>query len=346
MKVNMKPHTDQTMANAGWYILDYRDGGVKGKRKRQKVKGREEAERIKAELQGDPLTEDTITFPRLCDVVDEYLSWCRKNQAAATVVGKLRRFNAYIIPALGDKRVQDLSQRVLDAYGAKMTQIVYRRDVLNIKALVRWMIKRRYAEPLNWSPELPAHKAGIKNLPSAPEILRFIEALALEAHRIVCTLMLYTGLRWNEARNLQWENYRDDGTILLLVSKTDNAEIITIPEPCAEWFRAHKSPTGYIFSCSQGKTPMVTLQHPLALASAATGIYMRSHMFRHASATFLYEVTQDIYAVQHHLRHSRITTSEIYTRYSAARRKGSVEAIVGLMSEKSGQSGHTPKPRG
>jgi integrase len=215
----------------------------------------------------------------------------------------------------------------MDGYGANMAKGSYRRDIDCIRSMVRWMVKRKYADPLTFAPEMPAYKAGIKQLPTAADIQKFIAALRFEKHRIVCMLMLYTGLRWNEAKHLRWENFRD-GAILLKQSKTETPEIITIPAPCLPWLEAQKQPSGYIFSVNNGKTCLTNLGRPFSMAFKRSGVYMTAHMFRHASATFLYELTGDIYEVQHHLRHSKVTTSQIYTRYSAVRRKGSVDALV------------------
>ena len=325
----MKPHATLP----GWYTLDYRPDGSGGKRYRDHVKGFDEAQAAKAELECrsiDPT--DTATSPRLSDIVGEYLAWVKRNQADATYAGKLCRFTKHIIPALGDKRAADISQRVLDGYGAHMARGSFRQDLVDIQAMLGWMVKRKYAEPLKFKPELPTYRAKIKHLPCASDILKFIAALRFPMHQAVCQLMLYTGLRWNEARSLRWEDYRGS-EILARVTKTDNPEIIAIPAACAEWFKSHKQPRGYIFSADKGKTALCNLGRPLRTAFVVSGVYMTAHMFRHASATFLYELTGDIYAVQHHLRHSKVTTSQIYTRYSAVQRRGSVDILAGMLDE-------------
>lgn len=328
MKVSIRPHATLP----GWYTIDYRPNGVKGKREREHYESYDLAMAQKDALEGKPLRTEATTYPRLRDIVNEYLAWSERNQAAATYETKKCRLERHIIPVLGDRRVKDLTQRLLDSYGANMARGSYREDVIQIMALVKWMVKRHYCKPLDWKPELPAYNSGIKHLPSAPDILRFIAALPQEQHRVACTLMLYTGLRWNETRNLKWENYRN-GEILLKVTKTKQPEILVVPEPCREWFETRKDGKGYIFSVDGGESHLCNLQRPLAAAEKATGVHMTAHMFRHASATYLYELTGDIYAVQHHLRHSRVTTSQVYTRYSAARRRGSVEALVGMMDK-------------
>lgn len=327
MKVSIRPHK----TNTGWYTIDYRPDGVKGRREREHYESYEAAMAQKNALEGEPLKAETATHPRLKDIANEYLAWSKKHQAAATYETKKCRLNRHILPVLGDRRVKDLSQRLLDSYGANMAKGSYRGDIIQIMALVEWMVKRQYCKPLDWRPEIPSYSAGIKHIPRAQDILRCIEALPQEQHRIACMLMLYAGLRWNETRNLRWENYRK-GEILLKVTKTKQTEIVSVPEPCKEWFEAHKG-EGYIFSVDGGKTHLCNLQRPLKAAEKASGVHMTAHMFRHASATFLYELTEDIYAVQHHLRHSRVTTSQVYTRYSAARRRGSVEALVGMMDK-------------
>jgi site-specific recombinase XerC len=56
---------------------------------------------------------------------------------------------------------------------------------------------------------------------------------------------------------------------------------------------------------------------------------LNPHLLRHASATLLYEATGDIYAVQHHLRHSKVATSQIYTRFSVKQK----QKIMGTLIE-------------
>lgn len=338
MKVSMKAH--KTLD--GWYTLDYRPDGAKGDRKRTHVEGLRAAQELKAELEGEPLKGDSPTAPRLRDVVEEYLAWSKKYHAETTYNGKKCRFLKHIMPALGDRRAKDLTQRMLDAYGAKMAKGSYRQDVIELQAMVTWLVSRKYAVALDFKPELPEYKQKIKHLPSAPDILKFIAALRFEMHQTVCLLMLYTGLRWNEARNLRWEDYRD-GEILARITKTGNPEIMAIPAVCVAWFDSHKQPSGYIFSANKGKSPLCNLERPVRVAFKRSGVYMTSHMFRHASATFLYDLTGDIYAVQHHLRHAKVTTSQIYTRYSAVRRKGSIDMLAGMLDGISGQTGQGEK---
>jgi site-specific recombinase XerC len=42
----------------------------------------------------------------------------------------------------------------------------------------------------------------------------------------------------------------------------------------------------------------------------------------------LYEATGDIYAVQHHLRHSKVATSQIYTRFSVEQKQKSMGKLI------------------
>jgi site-specific recombinase XerD len=49
---------------------------------------------------------------------------------------------------------------------------------------------------------------------------------------------------------------------------------------------------------------------------------------RHVSGTYLYEQENDIYKVQAHLRHKKVTTTQIYARMSIARRRSSVSSII------------------
>lgn len=339
MKVNMKPHA----TIAGLYTLDYRPDGAKGKRERIHVPGFKDAQAAKMELEAATGSGDRVTFPRLRDIVDEYLAYCGKALSESTNDSKQRRLKKHIIPALGDRRVKELSQRTFDRYGENMKASVYLKDIHHISALITWMVKRRYAEKMDWIPEQQQRTAKVKRLPRMEAAERCISALSKEDHRIMCRLMLYAGLRWNEARSLRWENFEAfyelmdvEGqkigiwersvTVVARTTKNGDEEIVAIPSNCHEWFDDHVKREGLIF---QGQKDRLTrIQYTLKQASAATGVRMTPHMFRHVSGTELYRRTKDIFRVMQHLRHKNLKDTMIYVRYAAMWQRESVETLV------------------
>ena len=206
------------------------------------------------EAKGTPAT--TVTTPRMIDVVDDYLAWVQKNQAAMTYRNKSERLPGFIMPALGKYRVQDLNQRILDQYGETLTRAMYRYDIVHLMALIRWMVKRQYAVPLTWKPELPTIVSKIKPLPSPADIMETINAVASETCRQLFLLQIYTGLRPIEIKRLRWEDYRHD-CFVVQHTKTHEPIVVPIPEHLQEWYTQHERESGWVFESSRrkGSTP-------------------------------------------------------------------------------------------
>jgi integrase len=318
----IRPH----LTHPGWYQLD---GYIGGKRERVTCKSYAEAERLKASV--DEPERQRTTHPQIETVIADYLEWVKNNQAPDTYITKERRFRRWIIPFFGKYRVKDLSQTLLDTYRKQVTASLLAMDVTHIMALISWMVKRGYAERLTWQPEAPLTTRKIKIIPEPVNISIFLAAIPIEMHRVASKLMLYAGLRFAEVKRLKWENYRGD-VILCADTKTGEPFQQPIPDPLKEWFEANKQTKGPVFS-HNGTTPICNLALSFDKARKATGVYMTPHLLRHASATFLYEQTNDIYAVQQHLRHSKPSTSQIYTRYSAARRKAAQQTVYDYMEK-------------
>lgn len=321
----IRPHP----THPGWYYLD---GRIDGKRERIPCGSYAEALTLQRTLFPAAPDPHKTTHPRLEDVCQEYLLWVQREQSETTHINKEARLRLHIIPRLGRYRVRDLTQTILDDYARTVARTSYRTDLFILLALITWMISRNYAKPLAWQPEIPHYSQKVRPLPSPADMVRFIEALPREHHRIICRLMLYSGLRYAEAKRLRWEHMGLD-TILLQHTKTREPFLQPIPPELLPWFHDHRQPSGYIFSVTAGRTPISKLDRPFAIARKKSGVHMTPHLFRHASATFLYEQTRDLYAVQQHLRHKRITTSEIYTRYSDAIRKTALQSVAAHINQ-------------
>jgi integrase len=313
MKANIINHP----THPGHYYLEYRPNGSKGKREREPFDTYNAAYVRKQELERSHKLETPVVHPRLKDVYEEYLSWVDDNLAMASRENKRRRIVKHIIPGLGQYRVRELSQTIFDTYGKGMAKGSYLTDIYCIMAMITWMVKRKYAVALDWKPERPEYHRPVKNIPAPEDILIFIDHIPKENQRVLFSMMLYTGLRWHEATYLRWEDYRTD-RLRLSTTKTKVPQTIYIPGELQPWFKDNQKKEGWIFT-AWGRAPYKNLQHVLSNIYKETGIKMTPHLFRHASATLLYQMDNDLYAVKQHLRHSRITTSEIYTRYSIER---------------------------
>lgn len=319
----------------GYFYCKWYPQGRKGKPERLVVEGYEKARELDASLKASKSIAPAVTFPKLSDVVDTYLLWARgEGQAKAklaptTYATRERRLERFIIPHFGKYRVADLNQTIFDEYEKTVAKWTYFIDLIAIKALVKWMVKRKFAKPLEWQPEAVTGNHAIKAVPHPADLFKAIDSVTKETHRMLFKMMLFSGLRWNEAKNLRWEDMDTNaGTIRVKEIEDAAQDIIYIPEPLREWLTANRKESGLIWEGRGKGKPLRSLNRVLLAAGKTVGIVLTSHVLRHASGTYLYEQTHDLYAVQKHLRHKEVTTSAIYARMSVSRRQSSVVSIM------------------
>jgi integrase len=310
----------------GWYYVKSYPNGRNGKVQRDLIEGYEAAQALDESLKRNKYNPPPVLRPRLENIVDEYLVWADRYLAAETLVGKRQRLKSHIIPKLGKLRPAEIDQIVLDDYGKNHTAINYRGDVSHLLALISWASKRKLCDRLNFKPELPVYSAPIKALPDVPDVMKFLDAVQKPEHRVCMEMMLYTGLRFHEAKNLKWDNFETDH-FMVRKTKTKRDRIVWIPAHLTQWFDDNKLESGYVFSWDGGKTPWCGILRPINSARKASGVYLTPHMFRHLAATIFYQHNNDLYAVSKMLGHSRVTTSEVYARYAADISKQATNAI-------------------
>jgi len=336
MKVNITKHPTRP----GWYYVDYRPEGANGKRCRDPVEGYEKAVSYKRQLEAASSEPDTRlqTQPRIKDVVDEYLAWVKRNQAPATYDNKVIVFRAAIIPHFGEYRVKNLSQRVYDDFhvrmGEKRKAIILYQAYLG--AMIKWMHERGMAPKLDFTPGVLKYHRPVHTIPHPEDMDKVIDAVQGEDKQILFKLMLLSGMRWNEASNIRWEQIDlKAGSIRLVESLQESNDVVPIPDPLFSWFKANKKLGGWVFLNPQTVTekrpeglPYGSLKKCLKNACDNVGVHIHPHLFRHASATYLYAATGDIKAVQAHLRQKDIRSTLIYIKYTIDQVKTGQKALI------------------
>jgi integrase len=329
MRVNIVVHP--TLAGA--YYLEYRPNGSKGKKERVKAIGYEKACALRDQIEDryNSPTRRIDTHPRIKDVYDAYLAWVKDNQADATYKNKEIVFRAAIIPHFGDYRVKDLSQTVYDEFHKKYTgkrkAIILYQAYLG--ALIKWMNKRGMGPKLDFTPEKPVWNSPVRTIPHPSDMDRVFAAITDPIKRLIFQLMLLSGMRWNETINIRWEQVDiKAGSIRLVESEQEQNDIVPIPESLLDWFKTNRQLGSWVFPNPKTGEPYGSLKKILQKACTDTGVRMFPHLFRHASATYLYAATGDIKAVQAHLRQKDIRSTLIYIKYSIDQVKTGQKALV------------------
>lgn len=316
--------------HAGWYVVDIPPRKDR-KRERLVFKTYDAATRYAKVV--DHVKPETVVHPKIGEVVDAYLLWVKDNQSEETYYNKEIRFRKHITPFFAPYRVKDINQLLLDRYAATMKKSCYLTDLSTLMALIGWMAKRKYADKLPFEPEWPKTERKIKLIPDPADILKFCDAIPVETHRIMALFMMFSAARTKEIRQLKWENYNGNAFVCEH-TKTKDPYLQPIPDCIAAWFEDNKKESGYVFqSRYKPNQPVSDIYNSLKIAAKISGIKMTPHLFRHAAATFTYDQTEDIYAVQQLLRHSKVQQSTIYTRFSAARRQKTMNTLAAYINE-------------
>lgn len=322
MKVNVIPHPTRD----GWYYVEYRPEGYKGKRERIPVEGYEHACRRRDLIQEryDNPEKKQETHPRIEDVYSEYLTWVKANQAPDTYRSKKNAFKVHLIPHFGDFRVKELSQTVFDDFhkrlpGKRRAIIAYQHY---LSGLIKWMVKRSMAPPLGFKPEEPKYRPGKPIIPSMADIQTVIDSVDAPDKKAMLHAMLWPGLRWNEARLLKWEDvYLDEGIIRVRESDQEEEVHIAIWPEQRKWLKANRKASGYIWENPKTEKPWTSLKRVLKTASAPLARKITHHDFRRRSGQNVYEASgYDIFAAQKHLRHKDIRTTMRYLGIDDQRR--------------------------
>ncbi len=139
--------------------------------------------------------------------------------------------------------------------------------------------------------------------------------------RLGFALARYAGLRRVEiCRNVLWTGIDfKSGLLTIPEGKTGQNQVVPIIDPLMVLLEADMKPEGYVVGLNE-----VTLTHYIEKARKEAGINKPGavRILRHSFAYGLLSQGVDIRVIQLLLRHSRITTTQIYTYIPPAELRG------------------------
>jgi integrase/recombinase XerC len=170
-------------------------------------------------------------------------------------------------------------------------------------------------------------------------VLKVIRAsLAIEGRRksarslrvwALVELLYASGLRASEALGLDWGDTDLSGCFVRVKGKGSKERMVPFGRTAQEALKSLKAmvadpgDASPVFASSFGRLSQRQLTKDFAALSrtAALGRKVTAHMLRHSFATHMLEAGADLRSVQELLGHTRLTTTEIYTRVTAKRLK-------------------------
>jgi integrase len=338
------------------YYADYRLGRRRVRRSlgANKFLAQAKVEEIEREiLLGLGSIDHTKRNMTIRELANEYLSATAFRRRPRTQYDEKNRFEKSILPALGDLRLCDVSQRHLEQWisdkcGEGQRPGSVNRYVCTLKAMFKAALEWEYI------PRNPAAK--IKQLKDTERSIRFLEPeeasrLLIEARNApaylfpIVLLALHTGMRRAEILHLRWQDLdfrREEIRIENMAEhKTKSGRVRTVPmtEQVRDYFR-EKRGIGFLFRGPNGK-PMAQFDKTFKRALMAAGIEScRFHDLRHTFASHLTMQGVPQRSVQELLGHGSGRMTERYSHLSPRHMHEAVKKFSLGFSAGSEGSGH------
>lgn len=244
--------------------------------------------------------------------------------------------------AFGDKILKDITSMDFQKFLEKMALQGYAKQTIQLrkitmKQIFDYAILQGYVSnnpiPVCKTPKnTPVSK---RTLPSDEDISR-IKAHPNSMWGLYCNLLIYTGLRREEALALTYEDIDFDSEVIHITkalifengksyirdSLKSSAGRRTVPLLAPLKSILDKTKAGYIFTVKDNK-PLVKYEFDSGINKfkAEIGLSCTSHQLRHYFATLCFDAELDEKDVQDIMGHSKISlTKEIYTHIREERR--------------------------
>lgn len=296
----------EARSGASTYINQVKSGLL-----REEEKGKSLAQLLKAYVSGGRLKQRTVRdyqeaiFFYLSDWLNKPISWITKERVE-------KRF--YLIRdkgITGGKPTYSQATKTMRILSALMNYAMADDliesnpvDVLKRKRIDRSIRKREHYLPANIVAEL-LHQTASDNHP-----------VTLAVH-----LMLYTGLRKNEALRLKWNDIQSvDAVRCLVIQNTKNSRphYVPVTDQIEGIVNKAQNNTGYLFPSTQRKNRyMSDIRPALMRLSRLIGVEFRCHDLRRTFATRAFEVGIDYLLIKRLLNHKSNDITGQYIQFQS-----------------------------
>lgn len=290
----------------------------------------------------------TIGNPRLDDVLPDYLDYIELNKSQGyykSICWAIKK----IKPFFGKHPVSHITAPMIEDFKRlhRDTPRHTNQCLQYLKIMIGWMVAQGKAQPLPFKVILLPHEEMIPQPPSPAEFELILHTVrenfrksgTTDEQRAIQEAMLHTlyttGLRFNEARLLEWQNLRwDDGRCRVTVTKTKRQRFCLLPTEALDLLKPYAKKRGYIFTNPATGKPYTTIRRLLKNAAEKHGIPMRGpHDLRHAAGTDTLEATGDIRAAQDLLGHTTLKSTQRYTTIATRRQQRVAQQTAAFRKE-------------
>lgn len=323
----------------GWWVIDYRPDGYKGKRVRIPFNGPEgEARLLEQELRRSPGQINNEIVPKLNDLLAPWLEYYRNEVAISTHKDAITSV-AHWLPFFGNFKPSNISRKTINHYKSQRLS-----EPTNNKAIARgeepkYTSKRtinkelsylssclRWAVENNYCPELPFKIRGFpakQTKAVTPQVLTHRQLTLMyeviePQYKLLFLLMADMGLRRSEALSAVVEDVDDFHETISVVGKGDKQRIVPwLSDRLATELKEalDKRPSGPLSINPKTGRKFNQIVKCLNRAAKNAGLNrnVNPHLLRHSCLTNLARKGMNAHALQQIAGHSSIeTTNKIY----------------------------------
>jgi len=214
----------------GYYIRAYIHGREV---KRRGFKTHEEAklarDKILKEARGNEYGLVMIEHITFSDFIPIYLEHARAHKAASTVRRETKVINLHMFPRWRTLTLNRITMRLISDYHISRSKQVKNRtanyEIAVLSAILRLAIERGHLAAIPWKkmPKLPEDDSARREALSFDEVARILESASRARHKrthLFVTLLVYTGMRHDEALKLRWEDIDLEAGEIKIMAKT------------------------------------------------------------------------------------------------------------------------------
>jgi len=328
----IRPHPTK---GPGWWQIDYRPDGRKGKRVFLVFKGNElEARLFEAEVrrQKHASTEKVKLHPTINELIPDFLDWVKMNRAKKTWIDMVN-CSKWVRQVFGSLPVRAITPSHITQYqqlrGGKRRAI--EKELHYFQTMIRWIAENDLCpqEGLGFKINIPRYRRPQPKIFHPAEIERFFSYIQDSSKLAMCRIMYDAGARFDEVSQLRWRQISFAGDTILLWGKGGKERYVILPQLVKKILEGKQGPaTSFVFINPKTQKPYTTLKTLFKSASQKAGLHgLTPHKLRHCFATDLLESTGDLRLVQEQLGHEEISTTQIYCHVRHERMMLGVESM-------------------
>lgn len=316
----------------------------------------EKRQKIEKELQ----RENSEKFADVADRWQEEHDEEIKTYTRSCYVAPLKDLKA----EFGDLTVEEIDSISFQAFLESMKRKGYAKQTINLRKIVMKMVLD-YAlarRMILYNPitvcKTPKNAKKTTRLPPSDSDVDSIKSNPDGVFGFYCNLLLYTGLRREEALALTYDDI-DLTNKLISVSKVvvfeSNVPVVRdstkteagkrfvpILEPLEKLFEAVPEKKGFLFPGKKGVMTKGEFDKGFQRYKNLTGITCTSHQLRHYFATLCFDANLKDKDVQEIMGHSKISvTQDIYTHIRKQRKEESTEKLNAFLLAKERENSET-----